>query len=446
MPIKAKELSAIEVKRLSTVGYHAVGGVAGLHLQVSGTGAKSWILRYTTGEVLTSKSGKPFYRRRDLGLGGYPDVTLEQARNKAREAKEKIEQGIDPIQERHARKSALLASQGKVKTFDECAIAVHNNKRIGFKNPKHADQWINTIKGYASPIIGRLSVADITKHHIVEILRPIWVDKPETAKRLRQRIEAVFDYATAMEFRTTENPARLKGNLDTLLPAAKAKVKSQPALPYKDIGRFVGALRTIGTPTALGLELLILTATRSGDVRGARWEEVDFAEKVWTIPADRMKAGKTHRVPLSDRCVEILHSMNPKDSGLVFTSVVRGQTRSLHENSFTNLIQDMHETEVKNDRMGYVDPRELDADGKPQRIVAHGFRSTFRDWCAEATSYPNEVAEQALAHTISNAVEAAYRRGDLMEKRRAMMHDWANYVDIKNQPANVTSIRSVNYG
>lgn len=446
MPIKAKELSAIAVKRLSDVGYHAVGGVAGLHLQISSTGAKSWIYRYTTGEIKISANGKPFKKRRDLGLGGYPDVTLEQARNKAREAKEKIEKGVDPIQERQARKSALLASQGKVKTFDECAIAVHKNKKVGFKNPKHADQWINTLKSYASPIIGRLSVADITKHHIVEILRPIWVDKPETAKRVRQRIEAVFDYATAMELRTKDNPARLKGNLDTLLPTTKAKVKSQPALPYKDIGRFVDSLRNIDTPIALGLELLILTATRSGDVRGARWEEVDLVEKVWTIPGDRMKAGKTHRVPLSDRCLEILNAMEPKDSGLIFTTVVKGQTRALHENSFTNVIKDMHETEIKNDRDGFFDPRELDADGNPQRIVAHGFRSTFRDWCAEATSYPNEVAEQALAHTISNAVEAAYRRGDMMEKRRAMMRDWASYVDIKNKPAKVRSIRSAKRG
>lgn len=446
MPIKAKELSAIEVKRLIYVGFHAVGGVAGLHLQVTGSGARSWILRYTTGEIATSKSGTLFYRRRDLGLGGYPDVTLEQARNKAREAKEKIEQGIDPIQDKQARKSAMLAAQGKVKTFNECAIAVHNNKRIGFKNPKHADQWINTVNKYASPTIGRLSVADITKHHIVEILRPIWVDKPETAKRVRQRIESVFDYAMAMELRTTDNPARLKGNLETLLPATKVKVKSQPALPYKDIGRFVDALRTNSTPITLGLELLILTAARSGDVRGARWEEVDLVEKVWTISGDRMKAGKTHRVPLSDRCLEILHTMKPKDSGLIFTTVVNGQTRALHENSFTNVIKDMHETEIKNDRLGYVDPRALDAGGNPQRIVAHGFRSTFRDWCAEATSYPNEVAEQALAHTISNAVEAAYRRGDIMDKRRAMMRDWANYVDVKNQPANVTSIRSVSHG
>lgn len=173
---------------------------------------------------------------------------------------------------------------------------------------------------------------------------------------------------------------------------------------------------------------------------------VDLVEKVWTIPGDRMKAGKTHRVPLSDRCLEILHAMNPQDSGLIFTTVVKGQTRALHENSFTNLIQDIHETEIKNDRDGFFDPRALDADGNPQRIVAHGFRSTFRDWCAEATSYPNEVAEQALAHTISSAVEAAYRRGDMMEKRRSMMRDWANYVDIKNQPANVTSIRSVSHG
>lgn len=446
MPIKAEELSALAVKRLTNVGFHAVGGVAGLHLQVTHSGARSWILRYITGEVLTSKNGKPFKKRRDLGLGGFPDVTLEQARNKAREVKERLLKGIDPIQEKQARKSALLAAQGKIKTFDECAIAVHSIKKATFKNPKHANQWINTVNTYASPKIGRLCITDVTKHHIVDILKPIWIDKPETAKRLRQRMESVFDYAKAMEFFSSENPARLKGNLETLLPTKKAKVKPQPALPYKQIGQFVDALRTVSTPTALGLELLILTATRSGDLRGALWEEVDFAQKVWTIPADRMKAGRTHRVPLSDRCLEILHAMKPKVKGLIFTTVVKGQTRVLHENSFTNLISAMHESEVKTGRIGYVDPRTLDANDKPQRIVAHGFRSTFRDWCAEATSYPNEVAEQALAHSISNAVEAAYRRGDMMEKRRAMMQDWADYVDIKNQPANVRSIRSVNHG
>lgn len=426
MPVKAKELSAIQVRRLSNVGYHAVGGVAGLHLQVTASGAKSWVLRYTTGEILTSKSGKPFYRRRDLGLGGFPDVTLEQARDKAREAKEKLTKGIDPIQEKRSQRQALIASQGKVKTFDECATIVHKMKAQEFKNAKHIDQWINTLDTYASPVIGKMAISDIEISHIVKVLEPIWVDKNETASRVRQRIEAVIAWAIASGYRQGDNPARLKGNLDAVLPkSSKVKtVKHHKALSWKVAGGFMHDLRKQKGVSARALEFTILTAARSGEVRGAKWEEIDFAEKVWTIPADRMKAGKAHRVPLTDQCIKLLEGMQPKESGLIFPGT--------EKNGVEQMLSDMSLAAVlKRMEVG---------------VTVHGFRSTFRDWTAEATNYPNEVAEMALAHTIGNKVEAAYRRGELLTKRRQMMSDWARHLDLKVKPANVTPIRSINHG
>jgi integrase len=426
MPIKAKELSAIQVRRLVNVGYYAVGGVAGLHLQVTASGARSWVLRYTTGEILTSKSGKPFYRRRDLGLGGFPDVTLEQARDKARDAKDNLTQGIDPILEKRSQRQALIASQATAKTFDECAATVHKIKSKEFRNSKHTDQWINSLDTYASPVIGKMSIADIEINHIVKILEPIWLTKNETASRVRQRIESVIDWATASGFRQGDNPARLKGNIDTLLPkSSKVKVvKHHKALSFKVAGGFMHDLRKQQGVSAKALEFTILTAARSGEVRGAKWGEIDFEEKVWTIPADRMKAGKVHRVPLTDQCIKLLEGMRRQESGLIFPGI--------EKNGVEQMLSDMSLSAVL---------KRMKVD-----VTVHGFRSTFRDWTAEATNYPNHVAEMGLAHAIESKVEAAYRRGELMAKRRQMMTDWATHLDLKVKPANVTPIRSVQHG
>ena len=392
MPKKAKERSALEVQRLKTPGLHAVGVVAGLHLQVLPSGARSWVLRVVIG-------GK----RRDMGLGGYPDVTLAGAREKARAARETIAQGIDPIAARVAAKSALAASRGSAITFKDAAERFIEAKAGEWKNAKHCQQWTNTLETYAEPVIGSMQVRDIGLPHIIKILDPIWTSKTETASRVRARLESVLDWATVRGYRHGDNPARWKGHLDKILakPGKVTKVEHHPALPIDQIANFMLALRQRHGITARALEVLILTATRSGEVRGACWEEFDLDAGLWTIPAGRMKAGREHRIPLSARVLAILNAL-PRlaEVELVFPAPRGG------------VLSDMSLTAVTR-RMGIA-------------AVPHGFRSTFRDWAAERTDYPSEMAEMALAHVINNKVEAAYRRGNMFEKRRRMMADWAH--------------------
>lgn len=408
MPKKAPELQAIEVKRLDRPGLHAVGGVAGLHLQVLPSGARSWVLRVMV-------SGK----RRDMGLGGYPDVPLAMAREKAREARKAVEKGIDPIAERRAARSALAAARGAEMTFDDAVLEYLRAKSGEWKNAKHAAQWTATLNAYASPVIGKVQVRDVELAHVMRILEPIWSAKTETATRLRGRIENVLDWATVRGYRKGENPARWRGHLDKLLakPRKLAKVKHHAALPVESVGAFVRDLRLREGVAARALEVLILTAARSGEVRGMRWSEIDMQARIWIVPAERMKGGKEHRVPLNDRVLDILEAQPQIDgSDLVFPAPRGGQ---LSDMSLSSVCRRM----------------KVDA-------VPHGFRSTFRDWCSEHTNYPREVAEMALAHTITNAVEAAYRRGDLFAKRRRLMDEWAAFV---NTPApkgeKVTPIR-----
>lgn len=393
MPKIAKELRALEVSRLSQPGNHAVGGVAGLYLYVTPGGARSWVLRATIG-------GK----RRHMGLGPYPSVSLAQAREKARQAREEIASGVDPITERQKARSQLLAQQATAITFAEAAHAYIAAHEAGWKNPKHRAQWSSTLQTYAFPFIGDMLVGDVEQAHVLQVLEPIWTTKTETASRIRGRIESVLDWAAVRGHRSGDNPARWKGRLDKLLvaPSKIQKTRHHRALPIDDMPSFMQALRERNGISARALEFVIFTAARSGEVRGATWDEIDLDKAVWVIPGERMKAGAEHRVPLSRQAMELLQNL-PRVEGCPY---VFPSTRS-------GMLSDMALSAVM---------RRMEVDAVP-----HGFRSTFRDWAGEKTNYPREIAEQALAHTIANKVEAAYRRGDALEKRRAMMADWADF-------------------
>jgi len=406
MARKARELAAIEVGRLNTPGLHAVGGVAGLALQVTGTGARSWILRAMVG-------GK----RRDMGLGGFPDVTLAGAKEKAREKRDQIDKGIDPIEDRRAKKSALAAAVAGAMTFSDAASAYIAVKEAGWKNAKHGDQWRNTLATYADPIIGKVYVGSIEKEHILKILSPIWTTKTETASRLRGRIESVLDWATVSGYRKGENPARWRGHLDVLLAAPNdvRAVEHHAALDWREVGAFMAALREREGMAARMLEFAILTAARSGEVRGATWAEFDLPGAVWTIPAGRMKAKKEHRIPLSDPAVKLLEAL-PRDSDIVFQSPTGKQ---FSDAAITKLLE----------RMGRSD------------ITGHGFRSSFRDWAGETTAYPREVIEHALAHQLKDKAEAAYARGSMFEKRRRLMDEWAKFSGKVQAAGTVTPIK-----
>jgi len=407
MPKKASELSALQVRRLTAPGFHAVGGVAGLHLLVKDTGARSWILRVKVGD-----------RRPDIGCGGFPDVTLEQARQIAREMREQIRRGIDPIAARRATGLALRAAQAKALTFDQAAEACHAAKMVEFRNAKHRDDWISSLERYASKIIGDLPVADIELPHVVSVLKPIWTTKTETATRVRQRIESVLSWAKVSGYRTGENPARWKGNLEHALPkpARLQKIMHYPALPWQEVGAFMIELRKREGIGARALEFAVLTAARSGEVRGATWPEIDLHAKLWTIPATRMKAGKAHRVPLSEPAIKLLKAL-PRMEGCpyVFPSP-RGK-----------MLSDMSINSVT---------RRMKVDAVP-----HGFRSTFKDWCRTSTSYQDEVSELALAHVSTDATRAAYARDELLPKRERLMREWAKHCDTVQPKRAVATIR-----
>jgi integrase len=393
MPKLAKELQALTVSKLTAPGFHFVGGVQGLALQVIG-GSRSWVLRATVG-------GK----RRDMGLGPYPEVGLAQARDKAREARELIRQGVDPIARQQAAQSALRAAVAEALTFKECAESYIKAHRSGWRNAKHAQQWENSLKQHAYPTLGDVLVRDVKLPQVLAVLEPIWSTTNETAVRLRGRIEMVLDWAAARSYREGLNPARWRGHLDKLLPKPSKvnNAEHHPALPLADVGEFMVLLRAADGMGARALEFAILTAARSGEVRGATWGEIDHEAKVWSVPGGRMKAGKDHRVPLSDAALALLAQLpQGKPDDLVFKAPRGG---ALSDMTLAAVLR----------RMGVP-------------AVPHGFRSTFRDWASERTNYPRDVAEMALAHAIGDKVEAAYRRGDLFEKRRLMMADWAKFL------------------
>jgi integrase len=408
MPVKVDEMSAKQVRDLCHPGTgrnvtFPVGGVAGLLLQITPTQARSWVLRTMIGD-----------KRSEIGLGGFPDVTLAQAREAAREAKDAIRRGINPIEQRRAARAALAEQNARGMAFKTAMDAFLKIKLDEFENPKHAKQWRASLDTYAAPIIGTMQVSDITVHDIARTLEPIWTTKTETASRLRGRIEAVLAWATVKGHREGDNPARWKGNLDAILqkPSKVSKVAHHPALALTDLPAWFADLRKRDGMATRALEFLAMTAARSGEVRGAKWAEIDLDAALWTIPADRMKAGKEHRVPLTPAGVALLKAL-PKMAGsdFVFPAARGGM---LSDMALSACMKRMNEAKAG----GYIDPRS----GRP--AVPHGLRSTFRDWVSEHTEYPRDMAEIALAHTVGGDVERAYRRGDMMEKRRGMMAAW----------------------
>jgi integrase len=382
------------------VGTYADGG--NLYLQVTAGTAdasgkpslrKSWVFRW-------AEDGKDRY----MGLGAVHTVSLAEAREKAREARKLRVEGIDPIEHRNAQRAAARLERAKAITFDECRDRYITAHQAGWRSVKHVSEWRTTLQAYVSPIFGKLPDQSIDVPLVMLALEPIWNKIPHTANRIRGRIERILDWATVRGYRQGENPARWRRHLDHLLPGV-SKVRAAghyPALPYSEIGTFMAELKSHGGGSSCALAFLILTAARSGEVLGASWDEIDFEARLWTIPAARMKSHREHRVPLSEPACEILkRQADMRENELVFP----GRTRQLNNRGFYHLFQ----------RMGR------------EGLTVHGFRSTFRDWAAEQTNFSREVCEMALAHAVSDKTEAAYRRGDMFEKRRQLMEAWAEY-------------------
>jgi integrase len=399
VPRIAKELGPLAVKALTTAGLHPVGGVSGLMLQVSPTGARSWVLRVKVG-----------HKRREIGLGAFPGVGLALAREKAQATRDDIAKGIDPVAQRAAARQTIVEQQQEEKalawTFRRCAEAYIKAKKPGWRNAKHGTQWENTLAAYVFPTIGEVLVRHVNITHITSIIEPHWATKNETINRVRNRIELVLDWATVRKLRSGDNPARWKGNLDKLLADRKivGAVTGHRALEAADLYAFMQALKTVSGTAARCLEFVVLTACRSGEARLATWAEVDIRARTWSIPGSRMKSGRPHNVPLSDDVVTLLEAL-PRLEGtdLLFPGAKEGKP-----------LSDMSLSAVM---------RRMGADAVP-----HGFRASFSSWCASSTAYPEEVREMALAHTIGDGTVAAYQRSDLFEKRRNLMTDWAKFL------------------
>jgi len=399
-------LSAMAVKAANKPGYYFDGN--GLYLQVANGGSKSWVLRYAVNK-----------RQREMGLGSLVTFTLAEARDRATKYRQMIADGLDPIDER--RNALLIKRMAEANTITFAAAAekyIAANKS-SWRNDKHQDQWRNTLTTYAEPVIGDMSVALVTTAHIMRILEPIWTTKTETATRVRGRVEKVLDWCKVQGYRTGDNPAAWRGHLSEALPKpSKVAVgKHHAALPWVEIGAFMAALKAMPGIAARALELIILCGTRTSEVLNAKWSEFDLDAGLWTIPKERMKSFREHRVPLSESAIRILRALQHVGE-FVFPGAKEGTP--LSNMSCLAVLK----------RMGRPD------------LTVHGFRSTFRDWISESTAYPRDVAEMALAHTIEDKSEAAYRRGDLIEKRKALMADWANHCAVVRVPAGVVAIRS----
>lgn len=414
MAHRLKRLTALKVSRTGKPGLYADGG--GLYFQISSSGGRSWIFRYRMGGRKTP---------RDMGLGSLNTVSLSEAREKATEARKFIDQGIDPIEARKAARSAQALDDAKAMTFKACATAYIDAHKAGWRNAKHAEQWTATLETYAYPKFGKLPVAAIDVGLVLKVLEPIWKTKTETASRVRGRIEQILDWAKTRGFRAGDNPARWRGNLQNLLPKRTKvqKVKHHPALPYPEIGAFMKQLRTREGVAALALEFLILTTARTSEVTRATWDEIDLKGKVWRVPPDKIKGEKEHRVPLSAPAIAVLKRIKKEYEAddFVFPGGMVG--KPLSSGGMMSVLK----------RMGLHD------------LTVHGFRSTFRDWAAEQTSYPNEVCEMALAHVVGDKTEAAYRRGDLLKKRERLMADWAAYCGKVRGSAKVIPINHRKY-
>jgi integrase len=393
------KLTALKVAREKKAGMYGDGG--NLWLQVESESVKSWIFRYAG---------------RCMGLGSASVVSLQQAREFAHEYRKLRQQGIDPIEARRAQQAQQRLEAARAITFSECAEAYIKAHRGGWRDPKHAQQWPNTIAAYVEPIIGALPVQSIDTGLVHKVLEPIWSAKPETASRVRGRIESILDWAKVRGYRQGENPARWRGHIDKLFPsrAKLREVKHLAALPYVDVPAFISGLREREGSDARAFEFTILTAARSNEVLGAQWDEFDLDAAVWVVPPQRMKAGREHRVPLSSNALQIIQDMaGPPHGKFVFS---RGESdEPLSPRTLRKVLA----------RIGVED------------ATPHGFRSSYRDWAAERTSYPNHVVEMALAYTIGDKVEAAYRRGDLFNKRRRLMNEWAQFC---NTPAAVGAV------
>ena len=408
MPKKAKELEAIDVKRLTKPGSYAVGGVAGLELRVKDTGARSWVLRTVVGA-----------KRKQIGLGGYPVVGLAEARKEAKKMKKKIrKKGFDPVLERRKVRAKLIAEQETRKTFAEVWKEFMSAK-LGSVTTKTRQHWINTIERYALPTLGGLFVADIEMRHIEQVLIPVWTAKPMIAKKLRQRLQRILLYATAKTYRTGNNPAAWKDNLDGALedPKQAHKTKHFRALDLDETPEFITALRQREGSAARALEFAILTAARSGEVRGATWDEIDFKRNLWTIPAERMKMDRDHSVVLTTATMELLKAM-PRESDLIFPAPRGGQ---LSDMSLLAVVK----------RMGYHD-----------RTTVHGFRSVFKVYADEETDVQDFISEMCLAHYVSDEVMKAYKRSDVRAKRLLLMREWSRFLGYAESGAKVVQMEA----
>jgi integrase len=401
------KLTALAITQAKRRGYYSDGG--GLFLQVSATGAKSWVFRF-----------KETGRLHEMGLGPVHTIGLAEARERARECRRMRLDGLDPIQSRKAARMQARLDAARAMTFQACAEAYIAAHRAGWRSPKSLTAWEGTLGAYVHPVFGILPVQAIDTALVTKAIEPIWAEKPETAGRVRGRIEAILDWAAARGYRHGDNPARWRGHLDKLLPKKTKvhRVEHHAALPYPEIGAFMVELHQQDGVAARALEFAILTAARTGEVIGARWAEFDLAEHLWTVPGDRMKAGREHRVPLSDAALAILKDMRAiRQSDFVFPG---GRARRPISNMAMLMLLR---------RMGRGD------------LTAHGFRSSFRDWAAERTTFPAEVSEMALAHTVSDKVEAAYRRSDLFQKRRQLSEAWAQFCAAAPAAGQVVPIR-----
>ena len=407
----SNSLSAVKIARLKKPGRYSDGG--GLYLRVSEWQTRSWVFRF-------ERAG----RERQMGLGSIHTVSLAEARERARQARLLVLDGRDPIDVRIAERAAWRLEAAKAMTFEQCGEAYIKAHSPSWKNDKHRAQWDATLKAIAYPVFGKLPVAAVDTGLVLKAIEPIWSEKTDTANRTRGRIETVLDWARARGYRAGDNPARWRGHLDQLLPRKSrlAPVKHRPAMPFKEIPAFMAELRKRDDISTRALEFLILTAARTGEIIGAQRREIDIEEKLWTVPRSRTKSGRQHRVPLSPRAIELLKSLPLPEDPNAFVFPGRQPGKPLSNMAMLKLIRDM----------GRVN------------IVVHGFRSTFKDWAAESTAHENIVTEMALAHVVGDDVEAAYRRGYLMQKRRALMDDWANFCDPSGAAkGNIITLRHV---